>query len=129
MLFPLFAILYAIAVGYVVAGLLAALHRVVFSLPEASLDVATEISGGMAPGRPASPMIVLHFTTFADKAWSLFVCTFAGPYLLIRYGTWLWRSRRIGGNALAACLAIGVLWSFLSGVVLVELAAYCGLLS
>jgi len=108
------AAIYVIATGFVAAGLLNALHQAV-QLPQ------TDGSGSAA--------LLLSFETPLDKTWSLFLCTFAGPYYLVRYGLRFWLQNILPGPAFALCLALGAVWSFFSGVVLVETALLVGAIS
>ena len=105
------AVVYVIATGFVAAGLLNALHQAV-QLPQ------KDGSGSAA--------LLLSFETPLDKTWSLFLCTFAGPYYLVRYGLRFWLQSILPGRAFLLCLVLGVVWSFFSGVVLVEAALVLG---
>ncbi|MCO5133692.1 MAG: hypothetical protein M9908_04930 [Phyllobacteriaceae bacterium] len=108
------AVVYVIVTGFVAAGLLNALHQAI-QLPQQAND--------------GSPALLLSFETPLDKAWSLIMCTFAGPYYLVRYGLRFWLQSILPGPAFALCLALGAVWSFFSGVVLVETALLVGAIS
>lgn len=108
------AVIYVMATGFVAAGLLNALHATM-QLPQDNRDGA--------------PAVLLSFETPLHKTWSLILCTFAGPYYLIRYGLRFWLQSILPGSAFLMCLVLGAVWSFFSGVVLVEMAIFLGSLN
>ena len=98
------AVVYVVVTGFVAAGLLDALHSTI-QMPQKN--------------RNGSSAVLLSFETPLHKAWSLVMCTFAGPYYLLRYGLRFWLQNVLPGSALCLCLLLAVVWSFFSGVVLV----------
>lgn len=102
-------IAYVLAAGFVAAGLLNALHRVVHE----RLDTAAEED-------VLNPGLVLYFDTPANIGWSMFVCVFAGPWLVLSQGIWFWKQDVLPLAALAMCGLLSVIWSFCSGVFIFE---------
>jgi len=99
-------VLYVLVAGFVAAGLLNALHPAIVG--ENRQD--------------SSPVLELRFDTPASIAWSMIVCVFAGPYLLVRNSYQFWRLDILTAPALLVCLVLSAIWSFCSGVVIVETA-------
>ena len=98
-------ILYVLAAGFVAAGLLNALHRSI-----AGIDEENEV------GR----FLVLRFGSPASIAWSFLICVFAGPYLVISNGYHFWRLNVLPTSALLVCAILSMIWSFCSGVFIIE---------
>lgn len=107
------AIVYVIATGFVAAGLLNALHQAIQSPQNDGEDAQA---------------VVLSFETPLDRMWSLILCTFAGPFFLVRYGLRFWLQNLLPGSAFFMALVLGTVWSFFSGVVLVETALFVSFL-
>lgn len=97
-------LLFVLCAGFVAAGLLNALHRTLIHVDEEE---------------EASPM-VLRFDSSGSIAWSMFVCVFAGPYLVLSNGLYFWRMSVLPTPALLTCGLLSVIWSFCSGVFIVE---------
>lgn len=100
---------FVLASGFTAAGLLSSMHRLVW--PDEEND----------PGR-----LVLHFHTPAAVAWSLIICAFTGPWLLITKGIHFWRLEIMPAAGLALCMALAFIWSFFSGIVVVESLRFLG---
>lgn len=100
-------VLLVLASGFVAAGLLNALHR--------SVIAANEDENG---GR-----LVLYFDTPGAIAWSMLMCVFAGPFIVLSNGLYLWRQNLIPAIGLTLCVVLSAVWSFCSGVFIVEMVA------
>lgn len=98
---------YVIACGFTAAGLVAAAFRVAFG---------------------ANPRFHARFDTFLAAGWSLLLCMFAGPFILVSAAISRWRRGRISAPVAAVATLTALVWSFCSGVVLVQLALLAGLL-
>lgn len=105
-------ILYAVGIGFVIAGLLNAIHQ----------TVAIE-------GEDEKGQFILYFDTPVSTVWSIVVCIFAGPYLVLKNGHSFWRDGHLPFSAMLVCTFISCLWSLCSGIVLVEFGYGLGLLS
>jgi hypothetical protein len=101
-------LLFVAACGFAASGLLSSAHRV---LSEVELGFRLDLKG---------PATIL---------WSVFLCMFAGPYILVNLALPFWRAGRIPASGLAAVAAIAVVWSFCAGVLVVQLIAILGLVS
>ncbi len=100
----LIMMLLVLASGFVAAGLLNAFHRY-------AVWVDTD--------EPERPM-VLYFDTLPATLWSILICTFAGPYLVLANGIYFWRLNVLPPYGLAVCGILSLVWSFCSGVFIVE---------
>ncbi len=100
------AIAYVIACGFTAAGFVAALFRAIFE---------------------HQPAFYARFNTPALAIWSLVLCTFAGPWILVSASLCTWRDGRPRPVVVAAAALVSAVWSFCSGVVLVQLAALAGI--
>jgi hypothetical protein len=99
--YEIFPVLFAVAVGFSLSGVIGSLHQLITSRP-ASFGA---LGGGFATG-----------------AWAIPVIVFGGPFILMRNAL---RGRLIEGRPMAwiaATAAIATGWSFASGVVLLEIA-------
>ena len=64
------------------------------------------------------------------KAAATFVfCMFAGPYLVASKSLKFWRDGYIPGSILAFCGFISVLWSFCSGILVLQLLSLSGVVA
>jgi hypothetical protein len=97
-------ILYVLAAGFVAAGLLNALHQSIVGIDEDEV------------GR----FLVLRFDSPASIAWSMLICVFAGPYLVLSNGYHFWRMNVLPTSALLICAILSMIWSFCSGVFIIE---------
>jgi len=93
------AAIFAAAAGLAAAGIVSTLNGM--------------LAGGPDPGRPS-------FASPAAAAWSLVYCAFAGPLLLLTHAASRQPGRRRAPIPLAALVMLGCVWSFCSGVVVVE---------
>ena len=103
-------VLFVIACGFVSAGLLNAIHLMIQG-PQEEL--------------PPNGM-VLYFDTPGAIAWSMFICMFAGPYLVISHGLKLWTAGHLPSPVVGFCCLISLVWSFCSGVFIVEVIHAAG---
>lgn len=97
-------IILVLASGLTAAGLLSAMHRIVW--PDEEGD----------DGR-----LVLHFDTPGAILWSIIICCFAGPWLLVSKGLHFWRRDILPPAGAALCVVLALLWSFCSGIVVIEM--------
>lgn len=102
---------FVLAGGYVAAGLLNSLHRVLLEQMRETVGQSDHDEG-----------LVLYFDRPASIAWSVVMCTFAGPWLVLSQGIRFWQQDVLPTSALFLCCLISVLWSFCSGVVILETA-------
>ena len=95
------AIAFAIACGFTAAGFLASLYRIA--------------NNGEAGFRAL-------FGTPSQILWSLLLCTFAGPWIILSASLRVWRLGRMPAPWLAFATALSAVWSFCSGVVIVQMS-------
>lgn len=103
---------FVLAAGFVTAGLLNALHRVVQETEGEDED-----------------SLFLYFDSPGAALWSLMVCVFAGPYLVLTMGYRFWRLEILPAPAMALCGMVALIWSFCSGVVILEAGIVLGLIT
>ncbi|MGB7286682.1 MAG: hypothetical protein WBC71_07115 [Salaquimonas sp.] len=104
-------IFFVMASGFVAAGLLNAVH----------------ITLQNAIDEPPANGMALYFHSPPAIAWSMFVCTFAGPYLVLSQSLHFWKQGHLPFPVLALCMFLSLIWSFCSGVFIVESAIALGL--
>lgn len=92
-------LLFILASGFIAAGFISAMHHTV--------------SGTNAQFR-------LSFAGPLVAVWSLFVCLFAGPYIVIKSAAIYWSKGALSGTLMASCALLSVFWSFCSGVFVVQ---------
>ncbi len=109
---PVWIMIYAMVCGFVAAGLLNELHLIL-----QKEDAENNKGRGL----------VMRFDSPVAVTWSMFICVFAGPYLVLSQGLRFWRMRILPGSALALCSLVSVVWSFCSGVFIVEAMFALGL--
>ena len=97
--------------GFVVAGLLNAIHQNIY-----------------AGNEDDEGLFVLYFDTPLSIMWSLIICFFAGPYLVLKNAFRHWSLDHIPLAVFAFCGVISVIWSFCSGVFVVEAGLSLGIL-
>ena len=61
--------------------------------------------------------------------WNVVYCMFAGPYMLVSRLLKVHRSREIGITLVASGLLLAVLWSFCSGILVVQALAAAGIVT
>ena len=105
------AVAFVLLSGFIVAGLLNALHQNIY-----------------AAGQDDDGLFLLYFGTPLSTLWSLIICFFAGPYLIAKNAYHFWRLKHIPFTVLAFCGMISVIWSFCSGVFIVEAGLSLGIL-
>ncbi|GIL00316.1 MAG: hypothetical protein BroJett030_02150 [Alphaproteobacteria bacterium] len=100
-------VLFATACGFTTAGLLSSVHRLAL---------------GEAETRPVG----LSFASPPAMAWSLLICALAGPYLALALAWPSWRRGDLAGRHLLALAAVCAVWSFCSGVFVIEAGLMIG---
>jgi hypothetical protein len=100
------------ALGFTLAGFLTALHRTV--LP--SVD---DVGDGA---------ILLQFDTVGHSIWSSVICTLAGPYILFVNAIRFRLRQVLSCTGLTICASVSLLWSFCSGVLIVETLIAVGII-
>lgn len=98
---------FMIASGFTTAGLLSSLH--------------SSVAGD-------GPDFRLSFDNPLSAFWSAFVCLFAGPVIVLKNAANHWVSGLLPFSVLLFCFALSAMWSFCSGVFVVQLAAMFGLI-
>ena len=96
----MFAFVYVTCVGFVCAGILASLYQ-------------------MVSHRPAGFRVVMH--TFPGVLITLILCTFAGPFIIMRNALRGWRIENRHIAWLFGSSAIASIWSACSGVFLLNM--------
>jgi len=104
-------ITYVLAVGFVLAGLLNAVHVAI-----------------MPNGEDENGHFLLYFDTPLATIWSIIICIFAGPYLVAKNGLRFWTKGLLPNTALVMCGIVTLVWSFCSGIIIVETAISLGIL-
>lgn len=100
------AIAFAMACGFTAAGFVASLYRFA--------------NHGEAGFRAV-------FGSPSQALWSLMLCTFAGPWIILSASLDVWRGGRMPAAWLAFAAALCATWSFCSGVVIVQLSLLAAL--
>jgi hypothetical protein len=67
------------------------------------------------------------FETPSQVLWSLLLCTFAGPWIILSASLGVWRVGAMPTRWLAAAAALCATWSFCSGVVIVQMSMLAAL--
>ncbi|MFK5979369.1 MAG: hypothetical protein QM488_10830 [Rhizobiaceae bacterium] len=100
-------LLFILASGFITAGFISAMHQTV--------------SGSKAGFRVSfsGPLVAL---------WSLFVCLFAGPYIVIKSAGVFWSKGALSGAVMASCALLSMFWSFCSGIFVVQTLYIVGLI-
>ncbi|MCB1459488.1 MAG: hypothetical protein KDJ48_09550 [Nitratireductor sp.] len=91
---------FVIAFGFTTAGLIAGIH-----------SAATA----------SAPSFRLYLHSPLAVAWSVAVCMFAGPWLVLSQGLRYFANGRLPVPAFGLLAGLSVVWSFCSGVFVVEL--------
>lgn len=103
----LWIVIFVLASGFTAAGLVSAVHETV--------------SGNNSDFR-------LSFANPLKAGWSLFVCLFAGPYIMIRNTAICWLNGTVPGAIMLFCLGVSVIWSYCSGCFVVHSMIGLGLI-
>lgn len=101
MIVELLKVAYAISIGFVAAGILASTYQLMTLKP---------------------PSFVVSLETWGSVAMSVFLCAFAGPFIVMRNAI---RGRQVEGRPVkwfAISAVITAVWSFCSGLVMIDLA-------
>jgi hypothetical protein len=101
------AIAFAVACGFTAAGLVTALYQ------------ATHASNAGFRALFGSP---------SQTLWSLALCTFAGPWIMLSAALHVWRGGRLPVAWVGVAAALSAAWSFCSGVVIVQAMLLAGML-
>lgn len=91
---------YVIGFGFVAAGVLGSLYQLVTQRP---------------------PSFIVSLETWGTLMMSMFVCAFAGPFIIMRNAV---RGRRLENRPLSWLMVsslIAIIWSFCSGLVMIDL--------
>lgn len=104
--------IYILAFGFVLAGLLNAIHQTI-----------------MPKGEDDNGHFLLYFDNPFSSIWSIIICVFAGPYLVVKNGFRFWYKGLLPGVALSLCAFVAAVWSFCSGVVVIQTAITLGILT
>ena len=100
-------VLFVFASGFIGAGLLSAIH--------------TTAVGTRAQFR-------LSFDNPVSTSWSVFLCMFAGPYIIASNSMTFWRLGFIPSSVFSFCLLLATLWSFCCGIIIAETLRSTGLI-
>lgn len=101
------AIAFAMACGVTAAGVITSLYHI---------------------SHPARAGFRARFGSPAQALWSVVLCTFAGPWIMLSAALHVWRAGRLPVAWAAVALMISAMWSFCSGVVIVQSALLASLL-
>ena len=99
---------FAIGCGYSAAGVVASVHGL--------------FDGGRI-------RFVAVFGSFGDAVWSVLLSALGGPYIVAGSALRSWRRRGISTTALAAAGLLCAVWSFCSGVLLLQMLALAGIVN
>ena len=100
-------VIFVLAMGFVSSALLSAIHKT-------------------AGGHPNH--FHLSLESPVSLVWSFFICMFAGPYIILTNAFRFWRERYLPDVIFLFCLLISGLWSFCSGVLVVQLLSVGGVI-
>ncbi len=101
------AIAFAVACGFTAAGLVTSLYQMTHSVNAGFRAI---------------------FDTPAQALWSLALCAFAGPWIMLSAALHVWRGGRLPVAWVGVAAAISAAWSFCSGVVIVQMALLAAML-
>ncbi len=101
-------LMFAIAAGYAVSGVIAHLHLAVSGEAE---------------------RVRLGFGSPATAAWSVFLCAFGGPHLLAMLAWPHVRARRLPVAVVATIGVLVAIWSFCAGVFVIQAWALASMLA
>lgn len=128
MSFQMGIILYVIASGFVLAGLLNALHQFAQCTHTTISNNAAELSGQKSDSNNARSL-TLKFGTPIEIVWSVILCFLAGPYLVLIQSYRFWKTQQIPTSVFTICLFVSVIWSFCTGIFAVEAGLFFGILT
>lgn len=124
-------VLYVIASGFVMAGFLNAMHQFthgVWGTISASNSDGTEL-GTSSPEIENISVLALKFGSPMEIIWSIIMCFLAGPYLVLIQSYRFWRVEQIPASAFIICAFVSIVWSFCSGIFIVEAGLMLGLIA
>lgn len=61
--------------------------------------------------------------------WNVIYCMFAGPYMLVSRISHVYENRELGLTLVASGLLLAILWSFCSGILVVQALAAAGIVT
>lgn len=129
-------VLYVIASGFVLAGLLNAIHNYAQTSYKMSADLISdydeqysENSRVQTSEHAPEHTFALKFRTLPETIWSITMCFLAGPYLVLIQSYRYWQKQHIPSSAFSICVLISIMWSFCTGVFIVEVGLLIGIIS
>lgn len=128
-------VLYVIASGFVFAGLLNTLHQLAQSARTTISNNAAELSGhepdfnNQEHEFNEARSLMLRFGTPFEILSSIILCFLAGPYLVLIQSYRFWKTQQITTSVFTICLFVSVIWSFCTGVFVIEVGLLLGILS
>lgn len=84
-------------------------------------------SGGLLTGETGSYQLSLD--SVGSVLAGFVVCMFAGPFITVEQSISYWRDGLISGKAISFAILVSMVWSFCSGILIVQLLAYMGLVA
>ncbi|MBL1405647.1 MAG: hypothetical protein COC00_006640 [Rhizobiales bacterium] len=121
-------VLYVIASGFVLAGLLNALHQLA-QKSHTSLSGENNDFGETQIDFNSAPPLMLKFGTTIEIIWSVVMCFLAGPYLVLIQSYRFWKTNIIPSAVFTICIFISIIWSFCSGIFVVEAGVLIGIIA
>lgn len=124
-------VLYVIASGFVLAGLLNAIHRLAQNQSDMILNNDTNFieDDGQQAEYEDERSYYLRFRSPQESLWSIIMCFLAGPYLVLLQSYKYWQKQQIPSSAFSICVLISLMWSFCTGVFVVEIGLLIGLVA
>lgn len=121
-------VLYVIASGFVLAGLLNALHQLAQKSHATLCDENNDMSKTIFDINNR-PLLMLKFGSTLEILWSIVMCFLAGPYLVLIQSYRFWKANIIASSVFTICIFISVIWSFCSGIFVVEAGLLIGIIA
>lgn len=121
-------VLYVIASGFVLAGLLNALHQLAQKSQSTLSSGTTDLSEPKFDINNA-PLLMLKFGTTLEIIWSIVMCFLAGPYLVLIQSYRFWKASVIPSAVFTVCIFVSLIWSFCSGIFVVEVGLLMGIIA
>ncbi len=84
-------------------------------------------SGGLLTGSNGSYQLSFH--SLPSVALGFLICMFAGPFITAEQGLAYWREGLFSSKALSFAVCVSLVWSFCSGILIVQFLAYMGFLT
>ena len=121
-------VLYVIASGFVMAGFFNAMHQFthgVWGVINTNNNNNTKL-GLESLEMESATALALKFGSPMEIIWSIIMCFLAGPYLVLIQSYRFWRVKQIPASAFIICAFVSVIWSFCSGIFIVEAGLMLG---